>query len=114
MPSPLKSAWTIEYMPLAPTLFPATEKIAGELNSGCCTDEEAAIGCEAGAGVAFDAIAGAAGPCTSRPLWFFGPAKLRFTNETDTNPKTETKPHARTPATLTQNTFSPPLHFLFF
>src|SRR5438067_2208220 len=113
MPSPLKSACTIEYMPLRPTLLPATEKIAGELNSGCCTGEEPAIGCDAGGDVGFEMVAGAAGPCTSRLLWFFGPAKPRFTNETDKNPKTKTKPHARMPAALTQNTFSPPLHFLF-
>src|SRR5205814_96826 len=86
---------------------------AGELNSGCCTGEEPAIGCEAGGDVGFEMVAGAAGPCTSRLLWFFGPAKLRFTKQTDTNPKTKTKPHARMPAALTQNTFSPPLQFLF-
>src|SRR5437764_12846914 len=113
MPSPLKSACTIEYMPLRPTLLPATEKIAGELSSGCCTGDGAANGCDAGADAGFEIVAEPAGPCNSRLLWFLGPAKLRFTSETDKNPKTKTKPHARIPAALTQNTFSPPLQFLF-
>src|SRR5436309_16097924 len=37
MPSPLKSACTIEYMPPRPTLFPETDQSGGVLKSGSCS-----------------------------------------------------------------------------
>src|SRR5437588_702253 len=59
LPSSLKSAWTIEYMPLAPTLLPATERIAGELNTGRGTADEADNDCDAGGEVALEILTGA-------------------------------------------------------
>src|SRR5436853_6090343 len=45
MPSPLKSACTIEYMPPNPTLFPETDQSGGELKSGSCSGITVGVGC---------------------------------------------------------------------
>src|SRR5436305_12067513 len=101
MPSPLKSAWTIEYMPAAPTLLPATEKIAGELNTGRGGGDDG--DCDAGAEVAFEIVAGAGRRRASRSLPPLTSAKLALPNPAAKTPMTNIRYHARSSALPRQN-----------
>src|SRR3954465_10073244 len=103
MPSPLKSAWAIEYIPASPTLFPATEETGGELKLGRCGDAGAAASANDGD------LARAASDALARILFLRAPAKLSVANASNKIPTVRAKlQNLRLPAAERKTIMFPP------